>query len=266
MINTIGKSALIALQFLRRDFYASSTLFGRYLINFSFVRPLLIAISFVYIQGHVILQTKSPDTMTLLVVGNSVIIILSLACNIAMKHLFDRERKRVIDYQLSVLSPHFIILERVIFVTLYTFILLLPFFPMMKLFMGANFETTNTSWLATFVILFLGALCCSAYLVLALSVVRSSRYVSSLWMRVNIPLLWLGGLWAPLSVIKKDIPLLGFAAYCNPLTYVSEGLRSAILDSKEFIPVSLCALALILFSVLFVVITFPIFKKRTDHI
>lgn len=266
MINTIRQSTKIAFQFLRRDLYTSGQLFGRYLINFSFLRPLLFAISFIYIQAHVVLQSQSAYTMTLLMIGNSTMVILALACNIAMKHLFDREKKRVVNYQLSLLDPHFIIFERITFVTLYTYILLLPFFPMMKIFMGTSFDTTATSWAATFLILFLGTLCCSAYLILALSIIPSSKHISSLWMRVNIPLLWLGGLWAPLSVVKKDIPWLGYIAQCNPITYITEGLRAAILGPHDFVPVHLCALALILFSIFFIVLAFPFFKRKTDHI
>lgn len=137
---------------------------------------------------------------------------------------------------------------------------------MMKLFMGNYFDTSHVSWPATYFILFLGALCCSSYLVLALSVVRSSKHISSLWTRVNIPLLWLGGLWAPLSVIKKKMPILGTIAHINPLTYITEGLRAAILGTRDFIPLYACAGVLILFSIIFITSTFPIFRKRTDHV
>lgn len=266
MIYTVRQSTKVALQFLRRDFYTSGKHLIRYLINFSFLRPLFFAFTFSYIQAHIILQSQSSYTNTLLVIGNSTMIIMTLACNIAMKLLFDCEKKRFIEYQLRLLHPHFIILERVVFVTLYTFLLLIPFFPMMKLLMGSCFNTSNISWIGTFFILFLGTLCCSTYLILALCIVPSSQRISSLWMRVNIPLLWLGGLWAPLHVIQQKIPWLGYIAQLNPITYITEGLRSAILGTQAFVSMGVCALALLGFSATFVLLAFYFFRKKTDHI
>ncbi len=266
MIYTVKQSTKIAIQFLRRDFYTSGKLFGRYLINTSFLRPLFFVFSFAYIQAHVIFPNQTTYMTTLLLIGNAVMVMMTLACNIAMKLLFDCEKKRFINYQLRVLDPKFIILERLVFITLYAFMLLLPFFPIVKLMLGANFNTLHISWIATFFMLFLGTLCCSAYLLLALCILPSSKHISSLWMRVNIPLLWIGGLWAPLYIMKNSIPWLGFIAQFNPIMYITEGLRSAILGSPQFLSVGVCAIAMLGFTALFTLLSFYFFRKKTDHI
>jgi ABC-2 type transport system permease protein len=266
MIYTVKQSTKIAVQFLKRDFYSSSKFFGRYLFNVSFLRPLFLVFSLAYIQAHVIFPHQTTYMTTLLLIGNATMVMMTLACNIAMKLLFDCEKKRFINYQLRVMDPKFIILERLVFVTLYSFVLLLPFFPIVKLMLGESFNTVNASWPATFFMLFLGTLCCSAYLILALCILPSSKHISSLWMRVNIPLLWLGGLWAPLSIMKKTIPWLGFIAHFNPIMYITEGLRSAILGSQDFLSMEICACAMLGFTALSTMLAFYFFKNKTDHI
>lgn len=262
----IGRSLTVFLQFLRRDFYIYSKQIKNFLINFGILRPLFFSFSFAYIQANIVFKTQQSKFVTVFLIGNAMTIIMILTFTLASKLLFDFEQNRFIDYQISILHPRLVILEQILFYSLFSFAIMLPFFPITKLLLRDSFQTTLTSWPQAFLILYLGSLCCAAYHLLAMCIMKGSNSIVTLWMRINIPMFILGGFWVPLHVIHKSFPSLSFLTYFNPIIYITEGLRSAILGTPEFLPVGACALALLGFSVVFTLLTFHFFKKKTDHI
>lgn len=262
----MNRTLTVFLQFLRRDFYLYSKQLRRFLVNFGILRPLFFSFSFAYIQVNIVFKTQQTKFVTVFLIGNAMTIIMILTFTMAVKLLFDFEQNRFIDYQISILHPRLVALEHITFYSLFTCLVMLPFFPVTKLILQSSFDTTHASWLQAALILYLGSLCLSAYHLLAVTIMKGSNSIVSLWMRINIPMLIIGGFWVPLHIIKQSIPVLGYIAYLNPLIYLTEGLRAAILGSPEFLSVWICAPALTGFSILFTLLAFYFFKKRTDHI
>lgn len=260
------RTATIFLQFLRRDFYLYSKQLRRFLVNFGFLRPFFFAFSFAYIQANLVFKTQQTKFVTVFLIGNTMTIVLILTFTMSVKLLFDFKQNRFIDYQISLLHPRLVVLEHILFYSLFSCLVMLPFFPITKLFLQSSFLTTHTSWPQVALILYLGSLCLSAYHFLAVTVMKGPLSITTLWMRINIPMLIMGGFWVPLHIIKQSVPILSSIAYLNPLIYLTEGLRSAILNSPEFLPVWICASALLGFSVFFTLLSFYFFKKKTDHI
>jgi len=144
---------MVFLQFLKRDFYSYKSQIKDYLINFGLVRPFLFAISFAYLQANVIFQTQQKEMCTFFLIGNMMIILMVLTFSLSFKLLFDLEGKRFIEYQISHISPKLLFLERILFSTLFTLFVMLPFFPMTKLILQSYLVTTHTSWIEVFVIM-----------------------------------------------------------------------------------------------------------------
>lgn len=254
------------LQFLRRDFFVYSKDLKRFIVNFGILRPLFFSFSFAYIQVNLVFKTQQPSFVTMFLIGNAMLIIMILSFTMAAKLLFDFEQERFIDYQITLLPPRLVVLEQIFFYSLFTFLVMIPFFPLTKLLLRSNFSTVNASWLQAALILYIGSLCLSAYHFLVVTIMKDSNNIGSLWMRINIPMNILGGFWVPLHIIQQAVPLLSYLVYLNPLIYLTEGLRSAILGSPEFLSVWICASALSLFALLFTFLGLYFFKKKTDHI
>ena len=219
---TIKKSCLIFWQFLRRDYHQYRKQIGKFFVSYGLIRPLLFSFSFSYLQANIIFQTQQPTSTTILLVGNVLLVILVLSFVLAVSLLFDFEQNRFIDYQLSLLNPKLIIIERIIFSSLFTFVFILPFFPVSKLLLQNKFATSNASLPQTFLMIYAGSLCYSAYHLFAVCVMKNTNSIGSFWMRVNLPLMILGGFWAPLYIIQQSSALLGYIAYLNPTIYVTE--------------------------------------------
>ncbi len=262
----MNNSAAIFLQFLKRDAYVHLKNIRLYIINYIFIDPILWAFCFAYLEQQVTFGTGNPQAGTLLFSGCILIGLLVVTYKTTIGLLYDLETDRYIDYQISILDPRLVLLERIIFTSLLTFILFIPFFPVGKLVAGNYFITTNISWFKLYCIIYLSGLVCTTYNILAVCVLKNSRSITNFWTRVNMPLMNLGGLWIPLAVFKAYSPVLGYAVLLNPFIYITDGMRSAILGGPNFMPFWRCASMLLLFSIIFTVTACHFFKKRIDHI
>ncbi len=262
----LKRTLYLFLQFLKRDFYIHSKQIKSYLINYVISYPLTGAFAFAYLQTNIYFGTGQARLGTMLFSGNILLVLMLITYKQTIELLFDLENNKFINYQISILHPRLVILERIIFTSLFTFALSLPYFPVAKLILWSHLDTSATSWPQLLVILYLGSLCCSAYHQLASLVLKSSSQITTLWARVNQVLLHLGGFWIPLYIVRAYSEWLGYVVYLNPLVYISEGLRQALLGGDQFLSFGQCASALIIFSVIFVLLTWRIFKKRVDHI
>lgn len=260
------KQYLIFLQFLKRDFYTFRHRITKYLINYALLYPAMYSFMFCYLMPNIMYGPGHESQGTILFIGHVLISIFVLGFSLAISLLFDLENQRFINYQITLLNPRLVLLERVVFASLFAFIICIPFYPMAKLFMGDAFVTTNTSWLSMYLMLYLSGLCCAAYGNLVSCYIKSSRQLRPFWVRVNFPLMTFGGVFIPWFVVKQFSPLFAYVLLLNPLLYISEGLRSTITGQPEFFNPLLCACMLLIYTTLFMLASWHYFKKRTDHI
>lgn len=262
----IKHTLLIFLQFLRRDFYVHGRRIGNLIFNYSIIYPLLYAFAFAYIQTNVYFGHSNATQGTMLLAGNISLIVMVITFQYAFDLLLDLEHDRFIDYQMTILHPSLIIIERIIFSSLFAFLLAVPFFPLTKLLLQDNMDTHNTAWLPMFIVMYVGALCCAAYHQLAIILIKHSDSISLLWSRVNIPFITLGGFWIPFYIINDYSPLLGNCIRINPILYFSEGMRQTLVGGQQFFSLSLSIFMLTVFSIIFCAASMILFKKRVDHI
>jgi ABC-type multidrug transport system permease subunit len=164
------------------------------------------------------------------------------------------------------IHPWLLLIERVLFSSFFTFVVMVPFFPVSKMILGDYLIMHNPSWVGLYMVLFFGALCFSAYNMMWGSLLTKSHQIVSLWMRLNIPLLIIGGLWVPLHVVKEFLPWGSVVLYANPVVYVTEGFRRSVIGDAQFLSVPICCFALAVLTAIFMALGFRFFKKRVDHV
>lgn len=257
-------SLRVFLAFLWRDMYVNARNISGYAINYILIYPIVFSVETAYLQANTYFDTSSPQICTTMFTGYILLIIMIFTYQRNIELLFDLENKRFIDYQITVLHPFLVLLERIIFTALFTFVISLPFYPVAKLILPSYIDTSNTSWPKVLLFLLLGSLCASAYHLLAACIVKKSSNIDSIWARANIVLIDFGGLWIPWIAMNHYSQTLGYLVYLNPLIYLSEGMKGAILGGGQFLDFGICVTMLILFSVLFTGTCWLIFKRRVD--
>ncbi len=257
----------IFYQFLIRDTYVHIRHhWNTILLNHVIIYPMLYSISFAYILTNAYFGADHVSTGTMLFAGNIIIPMIVSAYKITFDLFFDMQNNRFVDYQIILLNPKLLILERIFFAWLFTFCTSLPFYPIAKLLIGSNLDFSNTNWIQVILMLALGSLFCVSYHQLVSCMITRRDQIGILWSRVNDIFISFGGFWFPLAVMYVYWPAFGTLMYLNPMIYVTEGLRSAILGGNEFLSVYICAPILFSMSMICIVFTCSFFKKRMDHI
>ena len=237
----------------------------RYIVNNVIILPLLCIFSEGYLAQTILFGTNA-GLNTMRFTGVLLLPLLVATFNLATTLMYDFEYNRFVDYQITVLSPALVVLERIVFNGLFTCMLMIPFYPLCKLLLGAQFVTINTSWPLLFFMLLLASLLASAYHILAMCVLPNASSFIRLWARISAPLFLLGGFVAPWVIVYEVSPVIAYALLFNPFMYVSEGVRQAILGSPMFFSAPICVAVLVLFIFLFYGLALLFFKKRMDHV
>ncbi|MGB8367036.1 MAG: hypothetical protein WCD44_01640 [Candidatus Babeliales bacterium] len=265
IIKDIIPSLKIFCYFLWRDIYIYRKKLLDNIINYSLLYPLIYAVSFVYLQSSIYFTDNSTFMGTLIFAGTIMLPIMVLTYEITFALLFDLEQDRFIDYQIILLSPRLVLLERIVFATLFSFFLTIPYFPVSKLLLGSRLDLSTISWPALLAILLFGSFCFASYQLLAACILKSNQ-LRTFWSRVNGLFITFGGFWIPLETMAQYSTILGICVQGNPALYLTEGVRQAILQRPIFFPLSYCVFILCIMSVFCILCSWYFFKKRTDHI
>lgn len=263
-MNSITTNLKIFLQFLRRDIYVQMQHISTYLMNYVVIQPLIWSLVTGYLQANTYFGTHNVTQNTILFSGTIVIPLLMVTFINTMELLFDLTSIRYVEFQITILPPVLIIIERILFSSLLTFAMVVPFYPISKLLLNNYLDTSNANWFQIIILLYFGALCCSAYHLMTACIMKNTSQITSLWKRCNSPMIDFGGMWIPWVVMYRFSPTLGYLAYCNPLIYITDGLKQAMIGGPEFMPVLSCIGILCLFTIVFTTGAWYFFKKRTD--
>ena len=252
------------IQFLKRDYYIRRKKFWDNFLNFSLIYPIVFGLGTAYFQANSYFGNADITKNTMLFAGNIILIMMLFTYKQNIELLFDLESKRYIDYQLTLCNPWVILSERILFTALYTFIILVPFYPVASLLLHSYLDMSNVSWIKIIILLFFGSFCLSAYHLFAACILESSMSISTLWNRANNILISFGGFWIPWFIIATYSPLLGFLIFANPCIYITDGLKGALSQSELFLSFDKCILMLCFFTIVFTCTCFWAFKRKTD--
>jgi len=257
---------LMFFSFIRKDVHIFYQRLSNNIINYGIIFPALYAVSFGYLLPMVSWGDGYIRRTTIMFSGSITMLLLVLAFMAYIDLIFDFEQDRFIDYQTSILPARLVLLERLLFSSLFCFILLVPFFPLTSLILRGTIDFSNASWLLMFFHLFLCSLFYSALNIFAVCAIKSSLHMEDLWSRVFTPMLMLGGFEVPWVAMSKAFPALKNFFLLNPVIFASEGFRQALVGGSEFLPLWACESALIVSTVFFMVLAMHYFKKKIDHV
>ncbi|MES1224469.1 MAG: hypothetical protein ABUT20_53735 [Bacteroidota bacterium] len=263
----MNKNIWIFLRFIQRDLHHYSQLAKTFIINISVIYPLIFTLSFGLIIPTIVLKNPTPEASTAIVISSILWILFQIPIRLNLELLYDMIEPKFINYQISILSPRLVLLEKILFASLITFVHLMPFPFICKLLMGKMFLLQNIHWPSFVIIMFLSSLLYSIMTLFIICFVKNHLKMRNVIMRSMSPLMQLGGLFGiSWFAIKKLSLLLALLALLNPFMYVTEGLRIATLPDGQYISFPLCVLALCLWNIFFFMLSCKYFKKKLDHI
>ncbi|RTL07128.1 hypothetical protein EKK58_03040 [Candidatus Dependentiae bacterium] len=264
-MNHYCNTAKTIYAFLQRDWLIYKASFIDKCINYGLLWPIIFGFSFGVLRKN-ILFSANPDPYfgSIVLVGSVVAPMMIIAYSTTFDLMFDLESKKHVLFQSLILNPAYVLLEKWLFASIYTFLITILFFPSMQLILKNHFIIQNHDWISLIIFMFLACCAmCSLQQMCALFLKIPNLYSFSI--RFNSVLMNMGGTLFITSPLLS-IPYIGLIFFFNPILHITEGIRGILYTNANVIPFKICCIYLI--SVIFVTtyVSFIQFKKRTDHL
>ena len=179
----------------------------------------------------------------------------------------DLEGDNITAFYLTLPIPSWLsFVARMIFYAFNTAVLSIGIMPLCKLAFWNYFDVSQVNLVAYMVIFMLTNLLYASLTIWLVSMVPRLERIGSVWMRFLYPLWFFGAFQYSYKVLHEVSPTLAYLSFINPFLYVMEGTRAAILGQEGSINVWLCAIMILLFSILCAAYGIARLKKRLDYV
>jgi ABC-type multidrug transport system permease subunit len=179
----------------------------------------------------------------------------------------DFESEQTIFYYLNLPIPSWLyIIKNIIYYSLNSALMGLPIIPIGKCILWNQLDLSIVCWWKLLIIYCLSSVLYATMALLFASIVPNIKSMENLWMRIIFPLWFTGGYNNSWQTTFNLSPWLGYIALCNPITYIMEGTRIALLNKQGPISFLECALATTGFIVVSIIWSIIQLKKRLDWV
>ncbi len=179
----------------------------------------------------------------------------------------DFEGDRVISFDLTLPIPSWLALasKTAYYFIVYT-ILALLMLPIGKLCLWNQFDLSSVNYPKLILAIFAINLFYASFALWIASRVPNMAKMGQVWMRFIFPMWFLGGFQFSWMASYKTIPSFALANLINPMIYITEAVRVALLGQEGFINFWLCMLAILACAALSFYFGITSLRKRLDFI
>ena len=185
----------------------------------------------------------------------------------ATKVIMDIEGDRSISYYLTLPArPSVVLLSMVssyaVICLMLTFVLL----PFGKMIFFHDFNLATISWLRFVIMAILANVFFAIFTMVMVGKVGTISKMRNIWMRFMVPLWWLGCYQFSWKAMYGLSMPLGYLLLCNPVTFITEGMRASLLGQSGFLPWELCCAALCCYIMIFWFYAYYKMKRLLDFV
>jgi ABC-2 type transport system permease protein len=168
-----------------------------------------------------------------------------------MNLIADFENECITGYYLTLPLPAWLVFFRLIcFYALSAAALGILVLPLGNLILPNPIPLLSINWLEFAAMFVLMNLFYGAFTLFIASYVKNMARVGSVWMRLVYPLWFLGGFQFSWASLRQLSPALAYVDLCNPMTFIMDGLRTALMRQSDGLPFLACLAALAFFTLL----------------
>ncbi|MGB8467908.1 MAG: ABC transporter permease [Candidatus Babeliales bacterium] len=182
-----------------------------------------------------------------------------------VKLVNDLDGVNITGFYLSLPMPPILVFVRsIVFYALNAGMLSSFVLPVCKLLLGARVDLSHFH-LPKFLLIFcITNIFYGAFTLFVATRVRNIERIGTAWMRFVFPLWQLGCFQFSWTILHEKFPLIAMLNVCNPVVYIMEGMRAAILGQEGFLNFWLCCTVLTVLTLIMTFVSIRLFKKKLD--
>ncbi|MCL5874962.1 MAG: ABC transporter permease [Candidatus Dependentiae bacterium] len=179
----------------------------------------------------------------------------------------DFEGDRIINYNFTLPIPSlFALLSKVGYYFIIYLILSLCMLPIGKLCLWNQWDLSQVHYLKLLLILIFQSIFFACFGLWAASIVKDMTQMGNVWSRFIFPMWFMGGFQFSWKAFYHAFPFFAYINLLNPMMYITEAVRTAILGQVDYLNFWLCLVAITLFSAIALVKGLCNLKKRLDFV
>lgn len=256
----------VAAAFCYRDISVYARWVPGFIYSYSLQYPVLYGLCFGYLLPKIGMGGSAIMCVSVMAIGTILYGLFTAGFGICSEFLMDFEKARTIDYKVQFMPLWLIISQKIIFNAIFIFASCLLYIPMLKLLFYNDFDISNISWGKTYLMLLVSCFFIAAFQICFACAVSSRQSIRHLWRRVNYPMIIFGGFLVPWKPMNCYSPVMGYLGLLNPVTYITEGLRRAVLGIDSFFPVYYCVTALTLATLFCAGLSVILLRRKIDAV
>jgi len=179
----------------------------------------------------------------------------------------DLEGERIINYYLTLPMPSWLaIISKTAYYFLTYSILSLFILPVGKLVLWNQLDLSQISYFKLILALILQNIFYACFVTWIVGVVKNMSNIGIIWARFIFPMWFMGGFQFSWIALYSASPVLSYINLLNPMIYITESTRVALIGQAGYINFWLCLLAIAVFSGITLIFGISKLKKRLDFI
>jgi len=185
----------------------------------------------------------------------------------AAKLINDFESDKSFLYNFTLPIPSWlVVLAKITFYCINAITMSLCVIPLGKLILLNKLSFFEISFFKLAILILCSSFFYSSLVIWIASIIDDVSRLGNAWLRVIFPMWFLGGFQFSWSAMEKVVPKIAYLNLLNPMVYITEGSRAAIIGQVGYLNFWLCILMILLFSSLSVIVGFFKLKKKLDFI
>lgn len=222
----------------------------------------------IFISGYIMPYFGLPDTFGVFQLGGVIAAIgIYESYSSVAEFVADLQGDRVIDYNLTLPIPSWLaIVSKAGYYFIIYFGLSIVILPICKLTLWNQLDLAQINYLKLLLALILQSIFGACFTIWASSVIGNMLQMGNVWSRFIFPMWFMGGFQFSWKAIYHVLPIVAWITLINPMIYITESVRVALLGQADYLNFWLCLMAITLFSVIFFAMGMSNLKKKLDYV
>lgn len=177
----------------------------------------------------------------------------------------DFEGDRVINYALTLPIPSWLtFLSKAAYYAIVCCFLSLVMLPIGKIVLWNQLDLLQISYLKLILIIIVQNIFFASFTIITAAIIKNMTKLGDVWARFIFPMWFLGGFQFSWMSLYAVVPLFAFFNLINPMIYITEATRAAMLGQVDYLNFWLCLCVVLIYAVVFFMLGVKILKKRLD--
>jgi hypothetical protein len=179
----------------------------------------------------------------------------------------DLEGDRVINYNLTLPIPSIfaLISKSTYYFIVYTTLTCIML-PIGYVALWGQWELAQTCCYKLILAIVVQSIFYACYVLWAASLINTMAQLGKIWARFIFPMWFMGGFQFSWLSLYKAMPLIAYINAINPMIYITESIRVALLGQTGYVNFWLCLVVVLCFSLFCFAMGFRNLKKRLDFV